>query len=348
MKKNQISNAVAVKSSYAPATLHETTTSLIVEQFISESDVSTLTAKSYRCAAKIFTGWLEAHGHEISEGALIDYRKWLTANRAATSARLYFTIAKKLTGWLARRGYIQRDFSYGVKTIKVDTGVHRRDALTPTEIAECLSTFEGDTAKVLRDRAIFALMAATGLRCVEVIRLDVGDIEKRGGQWTLRVHGKARAGKLDTIILPTEVKSLIDKYLASAKRARVSNSEPLFTSLSNRNRRQRLDVQTVSKLCKSTFRRAGIVSARITAHSLRHSAATIALDNGVDLDSVALNLRHKSTAVTQIYRHDAAVIRNKANLIVASVISAAVAELIKLKGADSIGNKAKTNQPARE
>lgn len=343
MKANQISKAAALEVSKAPATLQDTMVELIVEQFIRESDVSKLTAKSYRCASKIFMNWLESNGQEISEDALIDYREWLKATRAATSARLYFTIAKKFTSWLARRGYVARDFSYGVKTVKIDAGTHRRDALTPAEIAEILATFKGDSVKVLRDRAIFTLMAATGLRCVEVTRLKIGSIERRGEKWTLKVHGKARDGELDTVILPSEVKSIIDKYLTLAKRARVSSSEPLFTSLSNRNRHKKLDVQSISKMVKAAMRAAGYDSPRLTCHSLRHSNATIALDHGADLDSVALNLRHRSTEVTAVYRHDQKILRNKTNLIVASVILGAVADLTgKLKKGGSFSEQ-KTN-----
>lgn len=59
---------------------------------------------------------------------------------------------------------------------------------------------------------------------------------------------------------------------------------------------------------------------RITAHSCRHSQASLALELGASLDEVSKNLRHKSVAVTEIYRHDQQTFNNTATRLVASAI----------------------------
>ena len=81
----------------------------IVNQWIVENDIAPLTQKSYRTAAKVFVNWLSDNGVELNENALIDYREWLKLNRSTSSAKLYFTICRKLTAWLAKRGYIARN-----------------------------------------------------------------------------------------------------------------------------------------------------------------------------------------------------------------------------------------------
>ena len=190
--------------------------------------------------------------------------------------------------------------------------------LRAEDIAAALATFKGTSAITLRDKAIFALLAACGLRTIEVVRLKFGDIEKRRGNYTLRIWGKGRSGAVDTVNLPSECKRLIDEYLKT--RGKIGAGEPLFVSTARSNHGQCLSTQVISRMVKRTFRAIGIDSPRVTAHSLRHSNATLALDSGVDLDSVALNLRHKSTAVTAIYRHDQKILTNPTNSIVAGVI----------------------------
>lgn len=301
----------------------------LINQWIIECDVQPLTAKSYNAAAKVFVNWLISNDVTLSETALIDYREWLKLNRSVSSAKLYFTICRKLTAWLAKRGYISANFGDGLKGIKLDSSVHARDALTLAETVEVLQSMTGETEKALRDNAIMTLLICCGLRCCEVVRADIGDIEKRRGIWCMKVHGKGRSGKNDSIVLPVEVKEVIDKYLAI--RGKVKDTVPLFVSTSRRCKNQRLQTQTISRLAKRAFKNVGIESKRITCHSCRHTCATIALESGTSLDEVSKNLRHKSVAVTEIYRHDVQFFTNKTTNNVAGVIFA------RLKGAKIYG-----------
>ena len=290
----------------------------IVNQWIVENDIAPLTQKSYRTAAKVFVNWLSDNGVELNENALIDYREWLKLNRSTSSAKLYFTICRKLTAWLAKRGYIARNFADGLKGIKLDTSVHARDALTLDESVDVLNSMTGKTEKALRDKCIMLLAFSCGLRAVEIVRLDVGDIEKRRGIWTARIWGKARAGKVDTIVIPDEVKAVIDRYLKV--RGKVSPNAPLFSSTSRRNFGKRIQTQNISRLAKRAFLNVGIDSRRVVFHSCRHSQATLALEFGATLDEVSKNLRHKSLAVTEIYRHDVQIFTNTATRLVAAAI----------------------------
>lgn len=303
----------------------------LINQWIIECDVQPLTAKSYHTAAKVFINWLISSRVQLSEVALIDYREWLKHNRSTSSAKLYFVICRKLTAWLAKRGYIAANYGDGLKGIKLDTSVHSRDSLTLEESVEVLDSMAnaGDNEISLRNNAIMTLLICCGLRCCEVVRADVGDIEKRRGVWCMKVHGKARSGKNDSIVLPLEVKEVIDKYLVI--RGKVKDAEPLFVSTSRRCKNQRLQTQTISRLAKRAFKGVGIESKRITCHSCRHTCATIALESGASLDEVSKNLRHKSVAVTEIYRHDVQFFTNKTTKTVAGVIFA------RLKGAKIYG-----------
>lgn len=136
----------------------------------------------------------------------------------------------------------------------------------------------------------------------QVVRLDCGDIEKRRGKYFLRIWGKARAGKVDSVCL---LKQLLDEYLKS--RGKVSAAEPLFVSAS---RSSRLQTQSISRLAKRAMKAVGLNSRRLVAHSLRHSYA------GVDIRQVSKAMRHKSQAVTEVYLHDADLLNNPAAEVV--------------------------------
>jgi hypothetical protein len=100
---------------------------------------------------------------------------------------------------------------------------------------------------------------------------------------------KAAAGSRAVIGHP-EARSALFDWLA----ARGPADGPLFISLSNRTRGERLSRRSLRQLVKASLIAAGVVSRRKSAHSLRHTAATNALRGGADLDSVQAMCRHKS------------------------------------------------------
>jgi len=296
----------------------------MLDEWLADSDVTNeLTLKSYRAAITVFLGWLRDGGYTLDRNTVKAYRQWLQANRATSTARTYFSILRIFVAWLAGRGFCP-NYCDGVHTVKLDTSVHARDALTLEESVDVLSSFTGSDAKNLRDKAIMALLICCGLRTCEVCRLDFGDIEHRRGQWRLKIWGKGRAGKDATVILPVEVKSLIDTYLAS--RGAVGKKDPLFVSTSRRNKNQRLQPQTISRLAKKTFDAVGIDSERVTAHSCRHTCASLGLDFGCSLDEVSKTLRHRSVSVTEVYRHDQIADRNQTTRTVARAIFSSIAK----------------------
>lgn len=151
----------------------------------------------------------------------------------------------------------------------------------------------------MRDRAILALMTTAGLRTIEVARADVGNIRFERGKTFLYVQGKGHSEADDKILLSKQTYKAIQSYLKV--RGKVSNNAPLFVSTSRSNKGARLDTQTIRKMVKSNLREIGLDSPRLTAHSLRHSAATNLIFAGVELPKVQMILRHKNLNTTMIY-----------------------------------------------
>ena len=131
-------------------------------------------------------------------------------------------------------------------------------------------------------------MGWCGLRTVEVTRLLVKDVDFAAKR--LYVHGKGKDDKV-AIQLLEECAYFVALYIKEYGRGN-SGSEALFPGLTTR----QIRYHTRKYLVK-----AGLKTARISAHSLRHTTGQVLLKQGVDPIYVQRHLRHKSFATTQIY-----------------------------------------------
>ena len=291
--------------------------------WIAFCDVKPQTQATYNKAVENFFNYLKSNDVSApTRETVISYREWLIGEGGykPSSARLYLTICKKFFRWLSSK-MIYPNISEGVKLPEMPTDEHARDALTIDEAKATLSSFTGKSEIELRDKCIMSLMIGCGLRSCEIVRLDLGDVEKRRGMWFLKIHGKKRAGKVDSVALSDALKKILDDYLAA--RPAGKKGSPMFISTSRRCRGARLETQTISRLAKKTFAKIGIVSERVTCHSARHTHATLALQAGVSLREVSKNLRHRSTTTTEIYLHDLDKFNNRSVATVSNLLFAA-------------------------
>ena len=281
-------------------------------------DVAQKTAETYRRAMKNFLRWSVSNNVTVlTRDICIRYRDELLSRLAPSTARLYISVLKMFVKFCALKG-ICDNFADHIKSPKIRNDVHSRAALTADEAREVFHSMSGDSEKSIRDKAIIGLMMATGLRTIEVCRLNVGDIERRGKKLFIQVHGKGRAGKSDRVQLPSQCAAMIRSYLEI--RGKISADSPLFVSTSRRCRNARLETQTISRLAKKVLNDSGFCGSCYCAHSLRHSTATIALSAGVNLREVSMTLRHTSISTTQIYSHDIQFFNNTTTEIVAGLI----------------------------
>ena len=161
----------------------------------------------------------------------------------------------------------------------------------------------GDYAVALaaRDRALLALLYATGCRASEAVNLRVKDAKLAEG-WA-RVTGKG--GKERVVGLNPRCRDAAEDYLARArpllageKPAATSDDSPLLLSRTGR----RLTRTAVWDLVKRYAKAAGC-SGKVSPHTLRHSFATHMLAGGADLRSLQELLGHASVRTTQVYTH---------------------------------------------
>ena len=233
----------------------------------------------------------------------------ISKGRSACTVQLYLTSAKLFFRWTSDTGIYPNVADHLKSGVKISSE-HKKDALTKEQGANLLKAVKGDSELAKRNRAIIALMLTAGLRTVEVERANVGDLVEVGGSHFLFVQGKGRSEKAERVLIGTQVYNLLINYLSTRKDTRADS--PLFTSTSRRNYGKRLSRQSVGKLAKAAMRSIGLDSKRLSAHSLRHSAATAMLLAGIDIADVSMVLRHKSINTTMIYRHDLDRLKNKA------------------------------------
>jgi site-specific recombinase XerD len=151
-----------------------------------------------------------------------------------------------------------------------------------------------DGALGIRDRAMFELAYACGLRAEELVSLRASDVDYDGEQ--LRVEGKGR--KTRFVPVGEQALAAVDEYLRRARPGLVGSAgaDALFLSKTGRP----LGTGDVRRRLRAWTRRVG-VGAGATPHALRHSFATHLLDGGADLRSIQELLGHASVSSTQIY-----------------------------------------------
>jgi site-specific recombinase XerD len=165
------------------------------------------------------------------------------------------------------------------------------------EVAALLDSIPGSTPLELRDRALFELAYACGLRAEELVSLDVESVEFDSE--TVRVEGKG--GKTRLVPIGEHARQALERYLARARPALEAREDPaLFLSKSGR----RLSTSDVRRRLGGWARHAMASSpalAQAHPHALRHSFATHLLDGGADLRAIQELLGHSTISTTQVY-----------------------------------------------
>ena len=171
---------------------------------------------------------------------------------------------------------------------------HLPRVLRPDELANLLDRIPASTALELRDRALFELAYASGLRSEELVNLDTGSIHFDAEE--VRVEGKG--GKTRIVPVGEPALRAITRYLERGRAALVADhgQAALFLSKSGR----RLQTSDVRRRLR-VWARAAALQGGVSPHALRHSFATHLLDGGADLRAIQELLGHSSISTTQVY-----------------------------------------------
>lgn len=160
------------------------------------------------------------------------------------------------------------------------------------ESLELLDSVDGKNA--VRDYCILTLFLNCGLRISELVGLNKTDV--RGDQ--LRVLGKGSKERM--LYLNEACQRALEDWLTERDSLTLVDQNALFVTLQNR---RRISTAAVHKLVKKHLAAAGLDSSQYSSHKLRHTAATLMLQNGVDVRTLQEVLGHDHLNTTQIYTH---------------------------------------------
>ena len=270
----------------------------VLATFIASQDVRESSRKLYTRTLKLFFEWVSRTGRSLdalTRADILQYKDDLFADgHSSLTVASYLTSLRKFYEW-AEGSKLYPNIVKGVRTPR-RVQAFKKQHLTDEKSGELLNHFRGSS---LRDFAIVNLILRTGLRTVEVVRADIGDITFKGSRRVLRVWGKGHDTKDDFVVLTDKAFEPLRAYLNTRRGAK--DGEPLFASDSHRNTGQRLTTRTISRLCKDGLKSVGLDGREFTAHSLRHTTAVTILKQGGDIAAAQAVLRHTSPATTQIY-----------------------------------------------
>ena len=284
----------------------ETINNDLLAAFINSLDVSQKTRETYTRALKQYALYLQGLNLGVlnaTRQTVLDYKQALidTSKKPAT-INAYLSAVKQLYKALEGEGIMPNICANlkGLKRAKQSS----KDALTLNQAKAILNDIPANKNNVqaLRDYAMINLLLRRGLRTIEIMRANIEDMRQINGRAVLYVQGKGYTEKNDFVILSEECLAPIYDYLAA--RGSVKMNEPLFAGIGNRNKGGRLTTRAISKTVKTMLQKHGINSPAITAHSLRHTAITLALLNNAKLQDVQAFARHANIQTTLIYAHN--------------------------------------------
>lgn len=286
-----------------------------IQRFAQYIDAKPKTAQTYTRALYQFAKWLQVN--DITAPTAEDvktYRNDIAAAHKPATVQAYIFALRRFFEWTESEN-LYPNIAGKIKGAKIDRNP-KKDYLTGNQVKDVLAcaAMQGK-----RNYAILALMVTGGLRDIEVARANVEDVRTVGGNTVLFVQGKGRDEKNEYVILPAQTEKAIREYLK--ERGQVSGEEPLFCSESNNSRGGRMSTRSISGICKIAMQEAGFDSDRLTAHSLRHTAITLALiANGGNIQEAQQFARHASITTTQIYAHNLEKAGNRCSRLVADSI----------------------------
>jgi integrase/recombinase XerC/integrase/recombinase XerD len=257
-------------------------------------DAAQRTRDAYRSDLLQLAAWATRQGLEPE---VVDHRTLrryaATLSEQGNGPR---TVARKLAATralyraLREHGHVAQNPADLVAAPKKSQNLPR--VLDTDEIGALLDRIPASTPLELRDRAMFELAYASGLRAEELVKLDVGAVDFDAEE--VRVEGKGRK----TRIVPAGESALraLSAYVERGRPALDGHSDALFLSKSGR----RLSTSDVRRRLRVWARQAA-VAGKVHPHALRHSFATHLLDGGADLRAIQELLGHSSISTTQIY-----------------------------------------------
>lgn len=272
----------------------------LIDQFLdalwAEQGVSNNTLSAYGSDLTIFAQWLknisllERGGDDISRFLAFRYNQGIGSR---SSARLLSTL-RRFYAYQLRENRISVD-----PTALIDMpyiGRKLPSSLSENDVEALLKAPETLNPLGYRDRTMFEMLYATGLRVSELVGLRLEQVSLRQG--VVKITGKGNKERL--VPFGEEAMEWLEGYLQTIRPAILGERQSAFLFVTNRG--DGMTRQAFWHIIKRRAKEAGIVK-ELSPHTLRHAFATHLLNHGADLRVVQLLLGHSDLSTTQIYTH---------------------------------------------
>ncbi len=266
------------------------------------------TRGTYERALRGFLLWFREDGDcRFRVEDIERYKRYLKKKKlSAVSISTYLTAVRRLCDFLVRE-HVLHDNPGKLVGGSHRPHAHSRDPLTAAELQVLLDVVISGTAetadpRALRDLAFIKLMVACGLSEIELVRADVRDLQRMGDTWQLWVQGKGRVRKDAAVLLPSDVRTIVEKYLAV--RGSLKPGDPLFASAGNRTRGERMSTRGVRERINGYLGAAGVKqgkSGKVSPGSLRHTAALLMAASGASPEEIRDRMRLGSVETAMLY-----------------------------------------------
>ncbi|MEM4658308.1 MAG: tyrosine-type recombinase/integrase [Candidatus Methanosuratincola sp.] len=218
-----------------------------------------------------------------------------------STIRRRLSALSSLFSHLLKHGHVRVNPVRDVERPPVGRREGKTACFSPDEARRILDAPRQDTIMGLRDRAILSVGFQVGARRAEIAALNVRDFLKNRGYWCLRFPRKG--GRELTVSVHPQVAERILCYLEASGRTG-NGDEPLFLpvgkSWRNQNERRHISPDTVDRILRKYARQIGLLRG-FSAHSMRATFITRALENGASLEDVQQAVGHEDPSTTRLY-----------------------------------------------
>jgi integrase/recombinase XerD len=241
------------------------------------------TINTYVNAIKVFLSYhSQKKSEEITNEDLLEFNNcYIIANKLSASYQNQVVNAVKLFFRITLLKSINIDLIHRPKNPKLLPNV-----LSKEEIKLILNAHGN-----IKHKAMLSLIYSCGLRCGELLRLKLTDVDSKRGLLIIR-QSKGRKDRI-TPLSEKIVEMLRSYYLAY---------KPMIYLFEGQKKEEMYDERSLQNVLKQALNKCGIKKP-VSLHWLRHSYATHLLENGTDLRYIQELLGHSSSRTTEIYTH---------------------------------------------
>ncbi|MEN8153065.1 MAG: site-specific tyrosine recombinase/integron integrase [Acidobacteriota bacterium] len=262
-------------------------------EFLSEiKNFSPNTIKAYRQDIEQFINWFEENGVPLSRDNIKDFLSDIymnTRNKSTLSRKIY--AVRSFFQFLLNNGRIDKNPFDVISVPKIEKKLPK--ILTENEMAGFLDKLPEGSILEIRNKAIFELLYASGLRVSELTNLKKENINFR--ERLIRVFGKGK--KVRIVPFNETAGSIIKKYLIISEKKYKILPEYIFLNF----RGEKISDRGIEKILKKTFKEICETNKNIYPHLFRHSFATHLLQRGVNLRVIQELLGHSNLSTTEKY-----------------------------------------------